>query len=407
MRIARYSLPSFQVTASPSEPTFLPGDEATVEVEVKTLDGAALADVGLRLSARPIHVYAFGTLPGEGQPGQAYVTTAYADGRPASCTVELWQRQVSPPAPQGALPGDDELLLGSFETGPLGVARVPDEVLRREVQDVRIVARDGDGGSGITDGDPWDGDLWDDAPRLLIDSPRTLLRRGEPLRVTLHPHEPMERVLVEVLRDGERLDFRLLPRLDSSTPVDFGSRPEYAGKITVAAYPLSLKDGRHDPPGARRTLFYPRGDDSLRLRLESGRERYRPGEPVRLDFRLNDETRAAALPGDRRRRGRGAAGSRRPGRGTGFPAEPRYRNGSLGDVGASTGGSGLDRPEPSGPRSRRAAAARSRPRRRGTRLFPGRSRPRRRPVEPGGGGEASAPDVLRRADACAPSVSRT
>ncbi len=51
VRIMPYSPPSFQVIASPAEPFYLSGDEAAVEVEVKTFDGAGLADVEVDLDA--------------------------------------------------------------------------------------------------------------------------------------------------------------------------------------------------------------------------------------------------------------------------------------------------------------------------------------------------------------------
>ena len=50
----------------------------------------------VRITREPIHVYVIGTQSGGGLPAPVYVSADYADGRPASTTVELrYQGQIA------------------------------------------------------------------------------------------------------------------------------------------------------------------------------------------------------------------------------------------------------------------------------------------------------------------------
>ncbi|MCP4661493.1 MAG: hypothetical protein GY856_39315 [bacterium] len=239
------------------------------------------ARVWLRLALNPIQLYLPGTLSAEGRPARASVTASYADGRPATATVEVWQ---------SADGGDGEVLLGRLRTNRYGVARLPETMTPDDDRPFRVAAYDAEGLRGIAE----EHQEWRPAPPLVITGPRTLYRRGEPLELTLHTDRPRERIEVEVMRGGELLASRSLERVEGEAEVSFPYRADFAGEVSVVATSLAVDlFDQGEMIAARRTVLYPRDQNILELTVASEPGGYRPGDEARLDLSLSERSPAA------------------------------------------------------------------------------------------------------------------
>lgn len=209
-------------------------------------DGSAGVLLAGRASRWPIHADLVGWLPRPGLPSHAFVTTLTADGEPVACDVRIRWRS-----------GDgEEREIARLATDRHGLGRVE---LAEEAEDgeLTILAHDAAGRSGeaVIDYQV----LWDDA--LVVHTPRTVHRRGEPLVVTVHPLAPMDDVVVEVRRGDRRLRERRLDRLESAARLVFDGGDDLAGRVDVVAYSLSPAYAEVELPAGRRTVLYPRGQE--------------------------------------------------------------------------------------------------------------------------------------------------
>jgi hypothetical protein len=336
VRVSRYELPAFTVSVLPSAAFYLPGEDAEVTVRADYVYGksvptgrvritrygeeeplkegeldsegvwTAVLDLRdahervygadrfedldlvaqvtdpssdrteerrfpIRVTREPIHVYLIepGVRSSEDGPLRFHVSTFTADGSAIACDVEVepdvegpaWRRRV--------------------RTNAYGVAEIRTPPMP-EAAGGRVVLTAGaaDGRTGS-----WSESLYlDDGPRAEIEMERTIHRPGEPIVARIGAPESMERIGVALSKDWSALEIAIVELREGMGSVSFPYRRDFRGALGLTAFDLAARDWYLSPMGSH-PVFYP-DNESLEIEIEPDRERYRPGDEVRLGFRL-------------------------------------------------------------------------------------------------------------------------
>jgi hypothetical protein len=235
----------------------------------------------LRITKEPIHVYLIRSASGRESrrsPLSFYLTTYYADGRPASCNVQLRRKfnndERDQPAP----------LLRTVQTNKLGVAKVGRLLLPRDVSegedfDLAMRARDQQGRTGTA---TEDFDLYDE-PTITVSTNKNLFTPGEPIEVTITSSEKEVSAVLEILHDWISLESRVIKLHGGRTSFTLPYKDNYKDALIIAAYFMR----EDDPILATQTVLFPR-DQNLRLDVRSDQQAYRPGDSAHLNFRVRN-----------------------------------------------------------------------------------------------------------------------
>lgn len=330
IKVSRYDLPQFTVTAKPDRPYYLPGQDAAIEVHADYLFGRPVPRGHVRIVRESVRTWDYGlqkwdieeeesyegqadgsgqfrtTVPlaeahksmAEGQrryqdltfaayvrdpssgrteqrrfevrvtrdrihiypidysgSGQLYVSTSYADGKPAPCRVAI----------AGGV---------TVTTNRYGVARVP------ALPDSELIELSADDGQGATG--RWQERFWGSRgePELSLRTDKTLYHPGEPIRVEISSAEPQPIVAFQVFKGDRLLEARWLSLVDQRATVEVAWRPEFVHEINVAATMSTYSN-------AGRTVLFPQ-DSSLRLGIRADRAVYRPGEQAAVALEITD-----------------------------------------------------------------------------------------------------------------------
>ncbi|HJZ96556.1 MAG TPA: MG2 domain-containing protein, partial [Candidatus Solibacter sp.] len=303
VRISRYELPNFSVTAAPDKPYYLPGQSAAVDVRAQYLFGKAVPNArvrvtrlnerdsveghtdasgvfrahvnlaelhkqisgekryadgtwvahvtdptsgrsedqrfDLRASAEAIHIY---VLPEAIAPVH-YIATSYADGSPAACKVRI----------TAATGGGTEIATNRF-----GLARLPEEMTSAD-----MVADDGKGARGHRVYTMW-------RPVDSIVTDKAIYRAGEAMRVTVRAAENRDGApaVLDVSANGRPLASR---PVRARATVEIPWRQEFAGQVQLT---LGV---------ASRTVLFPPAA-ALIVKAKADKSTYRPGEEASVSF---------------------------------------------------------------------------------------------------------------------------
>jgi hypothetical protein len=329
VKISRYDLPEFTVTAKPDRSYYLPGQNASVEVGADYLFGKPVPGAGVRVvrethrewdyreqkwdideaevyegrtneagrfttrldlakehrelesdshgryedltftayvrdpstgrteerrfdvrvTRDPIHVYLWPLDSG------FYVSTSYADGKPVACHVSV----------KGG---------ASVNTNRYGLARI---TVPEEAELVELLAEDDKGGKGLQEER-----IWERPPsKLSVSTGKRLYRPGEPVEVEVSSSEPLPVVAVDVMREEELIESRLLDLTNKQARFELPWRAEFRREITISANVIGTDDS------ASRTVLFPARLD-FEVAVRPGQPVYRPGEEatVALETRL-------------------------------------------------------------------------------------------------------------------------
>jgi len=233
----------------------------------------------LRITKEPIHVYLIRSASGRESrrsPLSFYLTTYYADGRPASCNVQLRRKfnNDDQPAP----------LLRTVQTNKLGVAKVGRLLLPRDVRegedfDLAMRARDQQGRTGTA---TQDFDLYDE-PTITVSTNKNLFTPGEPIEVTIASSEKEVSAVLDILHDWTTLESRVIKLHGGRTSFTLPYKDNYKDALIIAAYFMR----EDDPIFSTQTVLFPR-DQNLRLDVRSDQQAYRPGDSAHLNFRVRN-----------------------------------------------------------------------------------------------------------------------
>jgi hypothetical protein len=239
----------------------------------------------VRLTHDPVHIYLSRPV-GDDREGDVLVSTAYADGTPVACKVELdWMDEDSKATRAAAV-----------DTNRYGLAKVhlryPASAVTQGDQDidVRVVARDPEGRISTFDDTLRPGP----AGALWISVARPLLRSGEPIDATIHG-VPGEEVDVDVLSATETLAHLQVRIHHNAEPLTLPSDSRFRGLISLRAYRMSQDVTGYDDwsgDSSDKSVLYP-DDRELRVKLNGIKPSYLPGADVNAALRVRD---AAGAP---------------------------------------------------------------------------------------------------------------
>jgi uncharacterized protein YfaS (alpha-2-macroglobulin family) len=233
----------------------------------------------LRLSKDAIHVYVVerSSRQARGFPLEFYVSTAYADGTPASCEVAIsrvWEPENSRP----------EVALRTIRTNKYGLGKVSElfPPMDRDDKDddvsLMLRARDGKGG----DGKHTETVNFDDEPVIRIATDKPLYRDGDPICAEIAASRPDLVLTLDVIGEARVLQSQLVRLKDGRASLVFPYLKSFDGAVTIAAY-APAPSGGNNVISSSRTVLYPR-DRDLQLKLALNQESYRPGEEASAGF---------------------------------------------------------------------------------------------------------------------------
>ncbi|HEV8203563.1 MAG TPA: MG2 domain-containing protein, partial [Pyrinomonadaceae bacterium] len=236
----------------------------------------------VRVTKDPIHVYVIReNYRNRNVPLRFFVSTAYADGSPARCKVNVTLSNTE---------FDSRFKKREITTTPLltlrtnryGVAKVsgvpiPTDLEKEGEIELTVSATDSNGRTG-----KYSEDLRvDDDQMTSVETGKTLYRAGEPINVSITSTVRDETVLVELTRDSNLIRSERVRIRNGRGSVTFPYTPEFKDQITIAAFPMLLKHRTIEAS----TILYPR-DVELKVNARASQTTYRPGENAHVTLNV-------------------------------------------------------------------------------------------------------------------------
>jgi uncharacterized protein YfaS (alpha-2-macroglobulin family) len=332
VKISRYDLPNFMVSATPDRRYYLPGQNAEIEVRADYLFGKPVPGGHVRLVRETSREWNYRDQKLDIEEGESQEGTADSSGRfvahwnldpshkdlkkykrfedlhftayvrdPAGgrteqrrfdlrvtreaihvYVIEPYGKKVAyistsyadgSPAPcQVRIDGGVPVITNRY-----GLARI---TLPEGAESIEMQADDGRGAEGRWQENVRD---WDTGP-LRLRAGKTLYKPGEPIRVEIGSSEPLPAVILEVFAGGRRLESRWLSLGSGAVTVDLPWSKEFVHEVTIS---VSADGLAHH--GAYETVLFP-ANRELSLGVGAGQAQYRPGDEavVSFDARLPD-----------------------------------------------------------------------------------------------------------------------
>lgn len=246
-------------------------DDSTGRTEQRRFD--------VRLTKEDIHVYPIFLNPFvEGAANTFFVSTNLADGTPLSCAVDVFQGSSDDHdvADKIATVRTNRNGLARVDVAPIPAISSSDD---REVA-FRLVARGADHRTGTSRRS-----IYPQEAPLRITADRTLLRPGEPLRVTVQSSVEGEPVFLEVIKNAAVIDSTAVTARDGRASVVFPYRPEFRGDMSVGAFVRESEGTYRSLETALCGVLYPARDE-LKISLRGARDQYQPGDRVHGEVRV-------------------------------------------------------------------------------------------------------------------------
>lgn len=202
-----------------------------------------------------------------GVPNTLYISSVYADGRPAQTQVEIENR-------------DDSFLDEPVQTNALGIAKIevtPDQYSLY----LDVTCRDEEGRVGTT---KKHFGTQSDADAYLIRTDQVTYAGGE--TITLEARGQGDQpIFVDLLKSGQTVSTHRLDMSDGEGTLQVDLPPELFGTIRVESYRILISGIVH----RQSQVIFVRQANELLIKTELDRETYRPGEQAKVRFRLTDQ----------------------------------------------------------------------------------------------------------------------
>jgi hypothetical protein len=232
----------------------------------------------LRVTKNPIHVYV-GSMPRRNPKMSPtfFVSTFYADGRPARCKVPLSLYDDS---------ADDKnpkrRFLRTVETNKYGLAKVSDlNIPEDEDRDYLLVeARDA---KGLIGGDKqWIYSDDDDSGVVEVTASHAIYKPGDPIEITLRSTRPSLHLVVQAVREGVVLASQQVRLRNGRGFTSFPYDPRFTDEVTILAFSLEEEWSSAALEGLR-TVLYPK-NRQLEMGIQLDKNEHRPGEDATARF---------------------------------------------------------------------------------------------------------------------------
>lgn len=232
----------------------------------------------IRVTKQPIHVFYFGDdySVASGLPMNSYVSTFYADGKPAECEVEL----------KASIEDEDSFRsVAKVRTNSYGVARLhmmrpnigdPDDDL-----DFKITAKDKDGRTGT-----WSNDISFDADKAAVrlTTDRSIYKPGETMNISIVTTKKSGLVFLDVVRNWSVVDSRFAELKNGKTNIAVPYNDAFKGELKVAAY---IEDEDDDVVSTGKGVIFP-AREGISVTAEFDKTAYKPNDEATLKIGVTD-----------------------------------------------------------------------------------------------------------------------
>ncbi|HLF85335.1 MAG TPA: MG2 domain-containing protein [Blastocatellia bacterium] len=241
----------------------------------------------LRVTREPIHVYVIedGNKV-RGVPVNLYVSTSYADGRPAQCEVEISQ-DLSTEAPGVRISGLRRLK--TVKTNNYGVGRAAGLVIADSEKPIAVrrfwdaeldfVARDRDGREGHTSETVW----YATSDLIRVETNKALYKPGEPIEVQVTATGRPSNLFIDVAQRWKVVHSQRISLVNGRGRLTLPYRKEFVDEVAIAAYGYTRAN--EFTMGRGRTVLFPRRHE-LNLDVNMSQPQYRPGEEASVVFQV-------------------------------------------------------------------------------------------------------------------------
>ncbi len=243
------------------------GGNAVIELGVSVTDTAGHTQqtrepVVVASQAIDVHVIPESGAMVPGLENRVYILTAYPDGRPALCSLNVNGKQVRTDTTGVAL-----LTISGDEETPL-----------------RITAVDTQGNNGIYEKSL---EQVGDERRFILRTGKAVYRGGEPLAIRVITANTTERMFVDIIKDRQTMLARTLEVEAGRGDLVIDLPASLSGTLRVNAYQIN-HEGR-TVLDTRIVQVQPVNE--LRIDARPDKPVYRPGDPVTIDLQVTDRYR--------------------------------------------------------------------------------------------------------------------
>lgn len=259
----------------------------------------------VRISRDPIHLYvlnAAGALPVGLRP-VFYILSAFADGTPAVADVRVKLYTQDPFEAESSKSAMRAFATAQVRTNRYGIARVLfSEPLKKQRNDenksidriyVALEAKSADGRAGRH----LESYSLEKEPALRVSPVKAILRPGDPVEAEVECSAPQIRIGVEVIQSDTHaiLVSQELKLSHGSTRVTFPPNEQFAGVVSLIAYPVNLEVEPYSMYSrtAGASVLFPK-PHSLQLDVKPVKTTYRPGESATVNLRVRGSDGEAA-----------------------------------------------------------------------------------------------------------------
>ena len=250
-------------------------DLATNKTEQKRFD--------LRLSKQPIHIYLTRTNYDQSSdlPVTFYVSTFYADGKPAVCEVLLEGKREDKSV-------NDFKEVARIKTNTLGVGKFefinPPNVDPSADLDIKLTAKDQDSNTGFFEEEIG---LYDSVGiKILTD--KTVYKPNNPINLMILSTEKEVMTYVDIVKDNSVVDSYFVPLKKGKGKLRIPYKPNYKGNLIVSVYSENTdSNGNLELIRAKKGIIYPKAQN-LRLNIKFSSPIYKPNEEVKVRFGVAD-----------------------------------------------------------------------------------------------------------------------
>lgn len=252
----------------------------------------------LRVTRNPVHVYMGSYIShSHVMPSTFFVSTFYADGRPARCKVEL---SVSDDSKEGYGPSSQppsghikKLALRAVQTNKYGLAKVS-ELFVPTISDTDTLvaeARDAKGLTGQESERIYEGE--EELGTVEVSTSHTIHKAGDPIEVSLRSTRPDLRLTVQVIREGVVLATQQTKLHKGHGFVTFPYDPRFTDEVGIFAFSLDEEWSPTVNLEGERTVLYPK-NRRLEIGIHLDKDEHRPGEAASAHFTVKSPDKTGA-----------------------------------------------------------------------------------------------------------------
>ena len=254
-------------------------DVSTNRTEQKRFD--------VRITKEAIHIYfiRYNSDVNPKLPFQFYVSTFYADGNPARCSIDVKGKYQNL---------QEEKNLSETKTNSYGASkleiRIPEKPFPEAADRyfLQISARDKHGNGGTFADSVY---LEEKQKQIRVKTDKTIYLPGENIEVKFFSTETDKIVLVDVVQNSSVVYSKRVKLDGGRGNLQIPFRHDFKGELTISAYFRDEPEG--DPIYFAKTVIFPSNSD-LKFNIKSLKTVYRPNEEAKISFNVRDGNGNAA-----------------------------------------------------------------------------------------------------------------